>query len=388
MTEEKRPIPFETRLIASPEDYQPIGENFKIVGAFNPGVAAIKTKNGLESVLFVRVAEAPSEQIEGKVLAPFFHIQNYEGAPVDMRYDIFDKKSLKKVGIKEIVPKEGVVRLRHVSLPRILVLNNEREVTERSQEPAIRPSWEPDRFGMEDLRITPLNDSIYALTYSTPHRDFGVRTSILTIKNLKDPYGNLERITSKNTPRPEIDGKDAVLFPEMLPSPSETRTIEKGSKLYTAFMRPNAFYDLSTPGVWVSYSPDLVHWGQAHRLTISQQGEVTGTGAPPVKIGNKWVAAYHETRTKRNNKIDYSTKLIALDYKEPWKVLNISPTLLERSDFRKILPEDGFVEDVVFTTGMIVDGGRTDLYSGIGDKWTVLTSFYTEDIMKFLGKLS
>ena len=378
----KHPKPFEIKLIASPEDYAPFGEDFKVVGTFNPGVTSVKTDKGLETILYVRVAEAPSEEISGKISLPFFHISNKKGASLNLDYDLVDKKDLKKIGKKEVFPIKGPSRLRHISLPRMVVLDEKRNVSKREQEPIIYPTWEYERFGLEDVRITHFEDGRYFITYATPHREFGVNSHILSTLDIKDS-GCLERVTYDNTPRSEINGKDVVLFPEKVPSPSTTEITGRGDYVYSSFIRPNAFEGLSTPGIWISYSPDLVHWGQDHRLTVSKKGEVTGTGSPPFKRPFGWLETYHET-TKEKGKTKYVTKLMTLDLKEPWKVLGLSPILLEREDFREILPRDGYVPNTVFTTGLIIDEERTDFYQGIDDKWLTLASFYTEDIDKFL----
>ncbi|MBU2104210.1 MAG: hypothetical protein KKF67_00330, partial [Nanoarchaeota archaeon] len=378
----KPPKPFEIKLIASPEDYTPIKEDFKVIGAFNPGVTSVKTDKGLETILYVRVAESPRKRITGKVLLPFFHIKNKEESPIEIGYDVMDRKDL-KVGKKEVTPKEGPVRLRHISLPRIVVLDENRNIVERRQEPAIYPSWEYDRFGLEDVRITPFEDGRYFVTYATPHREFGVNSQILSTRNIKDSK-SLKRVTSDNTPRPEIRGKDAALFPKKVPSPSTTEIIKKGELEYGSFIRPNDFSDLSIPGVWVSYSPDLVHWGQNHRLTLSENGEVTGTGSPAVERPYGWLEAYHET-TMENGKVKYVTKLMVLDFKEPWKILNLSPIFSEREDYRELLPKEGYMPNVDFTTGLIVDDGRTDFHKGICDEWSVLASYYTEDVDRFVN---
>jgi len=379
----KPPKPFEIKLIASPEDYAPLREDFKIVGTFNPGVTSIKTDKGLETILYVRVAETPTKRITDKILLPFFHINNKEGSPLDIDYDVMDRKDLKKIGKKEVVPKKGPSRLRHISLPRMVILDENRNIIERSQKPMIYPSWEYERFGLEDVRITSFEDGRYFITYSTPHREFAVNSHILSTKNVKD-LKNLERVTSDNTPRSEVRGKDIALFPNKIPSPSTTEMIKKGEKVYASFIRPNDFNDLSTPGVWISYSPDLVHWGQNHRLTVSENGEVTGTGSPAVKRPYGWLEAYHET-TMEKGKTKYVTKLMALDLKETWKVLVLSPTLLDREVFRELLPKDGYVPNTVFTEGMIVDEGRTDFHNGIDDAWSTLASFYTEDVGRFVN---
>ncbi len=376
------PKPFEIKLIASPGDYTSLREDFKVVGAFNPGVTSVKTDKGLETILYVRVAETPAKEMPGEISLPFFYIDNKESSPISIGCDIFRKKDLEKISKKEIVIKKGITRLRHISLPRILSLDNDRKIFQIGQKPIISPTWEYERFGIEDTRIIHFEDGRYFITYATPHRVFGVNSHILVKDDIKSVQ-SLERVTSDNTPRPEIGGKDVVLFPEKVPSPSTTEMIKKGDKLYASFIRPNAFHDLSTPGVWVCYSPDLVHWGQSHRLTVSKDGEVTGTGSPPVKRPYGWLEAYHETTRDDKNKTKYVTKLMILDLEKPWKVLNLNSTLLERKDFRELLPKDGYVPNTVFTTGMVVDGRRIDVYSGIDDEWTTLASFYTEDIDKF-----
>jgi len=380
----KPPKPFKIKLIASPEDYIPLREDFKVVGAFNPGVTTVETLQGLETILYVRIAETPLECRPGKVLLPFFHIHNKERSPLEIDYDVINRKNLKEIYKKDVIPKNGPSRLRHLSLPRLLILDKNREISERRQEPIIYPTWEYERFGIEDVRITNLEDGRYLITYSTPHREFGVNSHILVKEDVKS-IENLGRVTSGNTPRPEVRGKDVVLFPEKVPSPSTTEMIKKGEGLYASFIRPKAFEILSTPGVWISYSPDLVHWGQNHRLTVSKNGEVTGTGSPPVKRPYGWLEAYHET-TMENGRTKYVTKLMALDLKEPWKVLNLSPILLERKDFRELLPEDGYVPNTVFTTGIVVDRERTDFYQGIDDEWTTAASFYTGDVDKFVRR--
>ena len=377
----KPPKPFEIKLIASPEDYTPLREDFRVVGAFNPGVTSVKTDKSLETVLCVRVAESPRKRMPGKILLPYFHIPNKERSPLKIGYDVMDRKDL-KVGKKEVTPKEGPARLRHISLPRMVILDENRDISERRQEPIIYPTWEYERFGIEDVRITHFEDGRYFITYATPHREFGVNSQILFTWNIKDSK-SLERVTSDNTPRPEVEGKDVAIFPEKVPSPSSTEIMQKRNKVYGSFTRPNGFPDIKTPGICMSYAPDLVHWGQKHVLTVSQKGEVTGTGSPPVKRPYGWLEAYHET-TKENGKVKYVTKLMVLDLKEPWKILALSTTFSEREDCRELLPKEGYMPNVEFTTGLIVDDGRTDVHKGICDEWSVLASYYTEDVDKFV----
>ena len=378
----KQPKPFEKKIIASPEDFTPIRDDFKVIGAFNPGVTTVKTPEGLETILYVRIAETPRKKISRKILLPFFHIKNRERSTPELDYDIVNKRDIKKISKKSVMLAQGHTRLKHISLPRMIVLDKNRNISEINQEPIIYPAWEYERFGLEDVRITHLEDGRYVITYATPHREFGVHSHILITNNVKN-LKNLERVTSENTPRPEIRGKDVAVFPEKVPSPSTTEILRKGQLIYAAFTRPSEHPDISTPGISICYSPDLVHWGQDHRLTLSEKGEVTGTGSPPVKRPYGWLEAFHETTRNEKNKTKYVTRLMTLDLQAPWQVSNITQILLKREDFRELLPKDGYVPDTIFTTSMIIDEERTDVYNGIDDEWTTLASFYTEDIDKF-----
>lgn len=378
----KRPKPFYTKVIASPEDFIPSSRDMKVIGAFNPGVTTIQTQNGLETLLMIRVAEKYKGNEREDIYLPFFEIPNKEGIPPKVGFDVHSRKEVKVYKKNVILPHDGeesekTSRLRHMSLPRIMRID-EKGIIKREQKPALYPSWEYERFGMEDFRITLMDDGRYILTYVVPHREFGVSTSILETKDFK----NYKSLTKGNTPRPIKTGiKDMVIFPEKVPSPNSTETIMKGEKIYASLIRPNAFANLSVPGIWVSHSPDLVHWGQEHRLT---EKIITGSGPPPIKLGDSWFAPYHET-TRPNGILRYDTKLMIINAEKPWKDFRSSDVLLTREDYSEILPKKGYVPNVIFTSGMTEREGITSLFSGIDDTWTGMNKYYTEDLIKFVN---
>ncbi len=389
-----RPKPIERKIIASPEDYKPLSDQCnvldqcEVIGAFNPGAVIIENNEGnLETLLMIRVAESPAANLsnvyKSKVLLPYFEISNKANKKLEMGFDEELYKNIHAEGKKEVLLKGGTDRLKHISLPRFLRLDEKGEIIERSQNPAVYPAFEYERFGMEDFRITPFEDGRFILTYVSPHRDFGVSTPFLITKDFK----KYNRLPEGNTPRPIITGiKDVILFPEKIPSPSRTEIIKKGQKIYSGFIRPNAFDYISKPGIWVSYSPDLIHWGQDHRLTHSRNGETTGSGTPAIKIGKSWISAYHET-TKNDKEEDvYNTKLMRMDHDKPWRNFKSSKVLLDRKDYLEYLSEPGYVPNIVFTSGITNSNGVVTLYSGIDDTWTVMDKFYEEDLIKFLDK--
>ena len=383
--EDNRPKPLERKVIASPEDYSPTSPNFKIVGTFNAGAVEIKNKKGnLENWLLVRVAQTPIQDNPNEIKLPYFKIPNEKNEKLELKFDAYSKERIIKETKKDVtIPgaknQEPRYRMKHISLPMLLKLDSKGNIIERRQKPAIYPSYEYDRFGIEDLRITPFENGNFLLTYVIPHRKFGVSTMALITKDFK----NYKTLSKNNTPRPIITGvKDVIFFPEKIFSPSETGSIKKGKKIYAAYMRPNAFHEISEAGIWISYSPDLIHWGQEHRLTPENR-PTTGSGTPPIKISNNWLAAYHETRKIKKNQNEYVTKIMMMDAKHPWSNFRSSDILETRKDYRELLLEDGYVEEVVFASGLTINDGIITIYSGIGDKWEAYSRYYAEDLIKF-----
>jgi predicted GH43/DUF377 family glycosyl hydrolase len=397
----KAPKPFERKVIASPEDYSSLSKECKVIGAFNPGVAQIKTEKGLETILMIRVAESPSHKHPNWL--PFFHISNKNySSNLELDFDKPLQADIEEEHKKHVKLKDETNRLKHISLPRLMKLDEQGNIIERNQEPCIHPLWEYERFGIEDIRITDMtktgleeiiNNSKnyikgklgygqslqgnYVLTYVIPHREEGVSTPFIITKDFED----FKRLPEGNTPRPSIVGiKDVIPFPEKVRFPHKTESIRKNQKVYAGFIRPNAFSDISSPGIWIVYSSDGIIWGNPHRLT---KGKTTGSGTPPIKIGGRWLSAYHEITEIRDG-TRYDVKLMSMDGKEPWKDCKTSELLLKREDYRDILPEDGYTPNVVYPTGMIINDGITTLFVGVDDTWTVMDKSYTEDNVKFL----
>ncbi len=375
----KRPMPFSRKVIARPKDYLPSQENTRVIGAFNAAAATIETPNGLEMLLLVRVAETYSKKDIFRFHLPYFNIPHDSNSPL-IDFDVYGRRDFRR-NKKEVRLPDKSSRLTHISLPRILRLDMDGKILKRSQKPAMLPQSEYERFGLEDYRITQMEDGGYLVTYVCPHRKFGVST---VIKKTND-FETFKDVFEKNTSRPTIRGKDVAPFPKKFPSTAQTECVQKEEELYAALKRPNSFSDISSPGICVAYSPDLVHWGQEHRLT--EEGEITGTGTPLIRTDGMWWGPYHRTYLEKHfpkDRLKYDTHLMGVDSSEPWKNYRTSGMLLTREDYREILPKDGFVPGVVTTFGRVEIDGITHLFSGIDDSWQVMDSFHSEDLIKFL----
>lgn len=387
----RKPRILSMEVIASPENYKPSHPDLRVIGAFNPGVTQVQTSGDLETVLWVRVAETHKDNYAQElerydqpriIHAPRFHIANEPNTNLQVRFDEYDPKQIATVNKKEVkLKEEETIRLRHISLPRILRIDESGNVLERQQTPTIYPTWEFERFGIEDVRITLLEDGRHALTYVCPHRDFGVSTRILTTRDFR----NYEDVNQQNTGRPTLIGmKDVIIFPEKIPSPSKTESVNKGKPIYVAYTRPNAFPDLSKPGNWISYSPDLSFWGLGHRLNIARDEISTGPGTSPIKRNDRWIAVYHETTRNERGEVVYKAKLMSTKGLTPWEGLKTSRVVLERSDTYDLLPLRGYVPNVIFPTGLIEKNGIATIISGVDDTWTIKTTHDSEELFEYL----
>ena len=159
------------------------------------------------------------------------------------------------------------------------------------------------------------------------------------------------------------------------------------------------FYMLNRPSdnghtpfgdIYVSQSPDMVHWG-VHRHMMSPSSETpwastkVGAGPIPIETSEGWLLIYHGVLTSCNGFV-YSMGAALLDLEEPWKVIaKAKPYLLNPREQYECV---GDVPNVVFPCASIVDGdtGRMAIYYGAADTVTGLAFTTVDDVVDFVKK--
>jgi len=122
--------------------------------------------------------------------------------------------------------------------------------------------------------------------------------------------------------------------------------------------------------MWISFSPDLKHWGDHRPLIRTRQAywdcHRVGLACPPIETPQGWMLFYHGVRSTTAGAI-YRVGMALLDTEEPWRVLRRSDewVLGPRALYERI----GDVSDVVFPTGAVVhkETDRLSLYYGAAD---------------------
>ena len=142
-----------------------------------------------------------------------------------------------------------------------------------------------------------------------------------------------------------------------------------GFRAYGRMERPNG--EGSTGGdIYISYSPDLIHWGR--RKLLLEKGVrywescKLGPGAPPVKTEQGWLVIYHACREHMNG-IMYNMGCMLLDLADPSRVIGKMRACLmwPEEDYEFL----GNVPQVVFPSAALRVDDSDDLliYYGAAD---------------------
>ena len=120
--------------------------------------------------------------------------------------------------------------------------------------------------------------------------------------------------------------------------------------------------------IWISYSPDLIHWGQ-HRLLIKPWASwnyVKIGPTPPIKTEEGWLVIVHGVSASCSGQ-RYSLGAILLDLNDPSKVIGRAKSYILAPD--RDYEYMGSVPNVVFACGAIADydEDRLRVYYGVAD---------------------
>jgi predicted GH43/DUF377 family glycosyl hydrolase len=319
--------------IVRPFDVKPSMESYRVQGAFNPGATVF----GDEVLLLLRVAEI-CEPKEGYIRIPTYRFD--DGHP---RPDIIEFKALDpdvKLRDTRSVAYKGREYLSTISHIRIARSKDGLHFTV-DEKPLILPVDETEEYGVEDARVTFIDDKYY-ITYTAVSQD-----SWATALAVTEDFKSVERKGLVFYP----ENKDVVIFPEKV-----------GGK-YMALHRPNNS-GFGKPSIWYAESLDMVHWGN-HRCVLRPRDTKwvrVGAGTPPIKTPEGWLVIAHGM----DDKSAYSLFCVLLDLEEPRRVVRCAdaPLLMPTEPYET----DGFFGNVVFSNGMIEKDGKILVYYGAADE--------------------
>ncbi|MEM3122437.1 MAG: hypothetical protein QXH60_03290, partial [Candidatus Pacearchaeota archaeon] len=321
-----------SKVLLSPDNLRPSFKDWKILGVLNPG--AIRDKNG-KIIMYVRVAESGIQYKKGKTLMCPFITSKYQ---YKVKYKTIMEQDVLKTGKwNEIYLRDGTCILPHIShFRKITIKEDGYNIDKIEHEPVFSGVPDESDYGVEDPRITQIEEKYY-MTYVGVSVKEGVSTYLAVSDDLKK-WKRLGLIFREQN-------KDVVLFPEKI------------NGEYVALNRPESLFNFTKPGIWISYSRDLIYWGKDKNLMRPRgpgtwEADRIGGGCPPIKTKKGWLIIYHGMREEGEKRF-YSAGAALLDLKNPEIVLARSspnkPLISPSEKFEK----EGYLANVVFPTSAI-----------------------------------
>jgi predicted GH43/DUF377 family glycosyl hydrolase len=224
-----------------------------------------------------------------------------------------------------------------------------------------------EAWGIEDPRITYLADlKKYAVVYTSySHGGPGVSLA------LTEDFYSFQRYGQIIPP----EDKDAAILPKQIGS------------YWALIHRP-----ISPLGahIWISYSPDLRHWGSHKLILYARRGSwwdagKVGLSAPPIETPAGWLLIYHGVKETAAGAL-YRVGLALFDRQTP-------EICLRRGDAWVFGPEadyerSGDVGNVVFPCGYVLepDGDTLRLYYGAADTCIALATGSVRHMLEWLDR--
>jgi predicted GH43/DUF377 family glycosyl hydrolase len=220
-------------------------------------------------------------------------------------------------------------------------------------------------WGIEDPRITYVPElEQYAVAYTSFARG-GPGVSLALTKDFR----SFERFGVIMSP----EDKDAALLPRRI-----------GGR-WALIHRPMTALGAH---MWISYSPDLRHWGSHKIILEARRGgwwdaNKIGLCSPPIETAKGWLVIYHGVRQTASGSI-YRLGLALFDLEKPDVCLQRGTSWI----FGPEAPYErcGDVNDVVFPCGQTIgaDGDTIHLYYGAADTSIALASGSIRRLLEWL----
>lgn len=218
-------------------------------------------------------------------------------------------------------------------------------------------------WNLIDNRVTRIGDTYYILT---PVATMKYDSSVTVLGKTRD-FRTYELIETIALPR----NRGASLFPAKI-----------GGKFYK-LDRPGAGTG-SFGSIWLTSSPDLIHWGCCRPVLPPGYAKWNGTkigATPPIKTAAGWLTIVHGVRTPCDGP-RYYISAVLLDLKQPWKVRGKMHSYLLAPDMP--YEANGHVDNVVFPCGAIADqkADLLRLYYGAADSRICLATGKLSDVVR------
>lgn len=338
--------------LISPAEVPPSRDDFEVIGAFNAGVI----EHEGEILMLMRVAERPVA--DDPMVARLPILEPGRGgdniAIIEVRRD---DPSVNFADPRIVGTPAGslLTSISHLRLAR----SSDGRRFDIEHRPAIFPDRASELYGLEDPRITRIDDTFYIVYKGVSPN--GVLQSLATTTDFQTYTKEGIIFCPENM--------DAMLFPEKIDGK------------FAALHRPvGAMF--GGPMMWLSYGASPLHMGD-HRFLLGRStggwdsGRVGG-GAVPFRTDRGWLEIYHAATPDDH----YCLGGMLLDLNEPHRMLakSAEPIMVPEAPYET----EGFMRNVVFTCGAIVRGDTVSIYYGASDEVMAAADMSVSEILDSL----
>ena len=281
------------------------------------------------------------------------------------------------------------------------------KVVKRNTTPLISPEYDYEAHGVEDARITKI-DNVYYLSYTAfdGNNALGALATSVDLKQFEKQgiivpqftYHQFKHFAECNAVLNEkyeryqahhntiIDhnkkillwDKNLIFFPRRI----------NGKLFFLHRIRPDiqiaSITNLSelTKGYWENY---FLHLDKHIVLSSKHEYEVSylGGGCPPIETEDGWLTIYHGVHDTPEGYV-YSASAALLDLENPQKEISRLPYALFKPELEYELK--GEVNNVVFPTGTALFGDTLYIYYGAADSRIACASVSLKELIDELKK--
>lgn len=350
------------KIIFSPSDvdlsFSPLRNGLEmetyVLGAFNPGFCRMPDGNLL---LMVRVAEALSQAVTENMVHSIRWDQSNQYVTDAWQLSEVSMSDPRKFRIRQY--DFPVYALTSLSWLLPVELNPDATtVIHIHYDKIITPQFGSQEYGIEDPRISFIDGRYYMTTCCVSAER---HSTMLYVSDDGLNYKSMGIVL-------DHQNKDMLLFEG------------KVHKKFYALTRPMGECYFATPAssefhpgaaIHLASSPDLYYWKpsdlpliRARRASLSNVK--IGGGTPPVLTDDGWLLLYHGVENKSEVGV-YRTFWALLDQNNPEQIIHLAdmePLLEANSLLTREMEDRIYLNDVVFTTGIVEHGDDFLLASG------------------------
>jgi beta-1,2-mannobiose phosphorylase / 1,2-beta-oligomannan phosphorylase len=338
------------QLIIDAKQIRPSRPDLEVLGIFNPAVV----KFDGQIIMLARVAERAIQDELDWFKIPTFSMT--EGWSI-VKLPINDPKcDFSDVRVVKYDKKSFLTSISHLRIGR----SHDGIHFVFDEKSHLIPDNMYEEYGIEDPRITQIGNKFY-ITYTAISRH-GITVRLMVTDDFQS-FSDIGNIFHS-------DNKDCLIFPEKI------------SGKYFALHRPS-YSQFGQPDIWTAESDNLIDWGN-HKIMCEARVDYmnssrVGAGAVPILTDMGWVEVYHSADSINR----YHLAAMLLDKSDPNIVLRRSKKpLVEPTEDYEI---QGFVNNVVFTCGLLREENDLMVYYGVCDEKIALATISMDEVMENMG---